>query len=505
MKNIYAFLLSSCFALALQAQFTNVQITQCAFGEGSIGIDPNNINRMAGGANIDYFFHSADTGATWTVGTISSSYGVYGDPCIVADKFGNFYYTHLSPGIDRIVIQKSTDGGVTWSNGTYTAYNPPHDADKEWAYYDKNTNTIYVTWAENAYSAPNAGDSCNIKLSKSTDGGLTWSTPVRVSQKATGISANAQKAGVTAVGPAGEVYVGWCGPNGMSFQRSTNGGNTWLAQDIHVDNLTPWWYFTVTTYGGWGTAFPAMACDLSGGPHNGNIYFTWTDLRNGTSNADVFVGRSTDGGNTWTVTKVNNDAGTANQWHSALCVDQSSGNVYVVFYDQRNYPASSQAEIFLAYSTDGGATYANIPITSAPLNCGTAAGDYISVVAQNNYIRPIWSGTSDIEWTCLLKYSQLVGIEDTDPLSHALEMHNYPNPFAGVSTIDYYVPGDEHVTLKVYDVAGKEITTLVDETKSKGWYKTDINGSQLLLSPGIYYLKLAASRGCKVTKAIVIK
>lgn len=505
MKNYYAVLFFLAYGMIAQAQFANVQITPSIFGEGVIGIDPNNVSRMAGGANINYYFYSSDTGYTWNTGTLVSSYSVYGDPCVVADNSGNFYYTHLTTSLDRVVIQKSTDGGATWSNGTFTAYNPPHDADKEWMYYDRANNILYVTWAENAYSAPNPADSSNIMLSKSTDGGLTWSVPVRVSQKGQGIGTNAQKAAVTAVGPAGEVYVAWCGPQGISFQKSLNGGATWLLQDVHVDNLIPWWYFSVQNYGSWGTAFPSIACDISGGPNNGNIYICWSDQRNGSNNTDTFIGKSTDGGSTWTVSKINNDATVSDQWLPALCVDQSSGNVYMVFYDQRNYPASTLAEIFLAYSTDGGNTYTNIPITSSPLVSTTAEGDYISIAAHNNFIRPVWTGTNDIIWTALVKYSLLVGIENTEPVSYALGIYNYPNPFSDESSINYFIPTDERVSLKIFNSTGSEVMNLVEQFENRGWHTINVNAARASLIPGIYYLKIDTPSGSMTHKAIIIK
>ena len=64
-----------------------------------------------------------DSGETWIGNILTSSYGVWGDPVIDVDTFGNFYFFHLSnipdKWIDRIVCQKSTDNGNSWSDGTY--------------------------------------------------------------------------------------------------------------------------------------------------------------------------------------------------------------------------------------------------------------------------------------------------------------------------------------------------------------------------------------------------
>ena len=67
---------------------------------------------------------------------------------------------------------------------------------------------------------------------------------------------------------------------------------------------------------------------------------------------------------------------------------------------------------------------------------------------------------------------------------------NYPNPFNPFTTIRYQLPISSDVTLKVYDVLGKEIVTLVNEEKSAGVYKAEFNTSKYRLSSGIYFCEL---------------
>ncbi len=62
---------------------------------------------------------------------------------------------------------------------------------------------------------------------------------------------------------------------------------------------------------------------------------------------------------------------------------------------------------------------------------------------------------------------------------------NYPNPFNPVTTIKYQIPEISFVTLKVYDVLGNEIATLVSEEKPAGSYEINFNSSNL--SSGIYF------------------
>ncbi|MCX6258254.1 MAG: sialidase family protein, partial [Bacteroidia bacterium] len=120
------------------AQFTNVMISGYHTpGEPCISMSLKDTSQLAGGANINNYFYSSDAGKTWSSGLLSSPWGVWGDPVIISDTSGFFYYFHLSEKvggdgwIDRIVCQKSTDGGKTWSDGTYVGLNGKKNQDKE--------------------------------------------------------------------------------------------------------------------------------------------------------------------------------------------------------------------------------------------------------------------------------------------------------------------------------------------------------------------------------------
>ena len=80
---------------------------------------------------------------------------------------------------------------------------------------------------------------------------------------------------------------------------------------------------------------------------------------------------------------------------------------------------------------------------------------------------------------------------------------NYPNPFNPSTKISYSLPKESFVTLKVYDVLGNEIVTLVNEKKSVGNYEVNFDATKL--SSGIYYYKLTAGNFSQVKKMILIK
>jgi hypothetical protein len=80
---------------------------------------------------------------------------------------------------------------------------------------------------------------------------------------------------------------------------------------------------------------------------------------------------------------------------------------------------------------------------------------------------------------------------------------NYPNPFNPSTTIKFQLPKDGFVTLKVYDILGKEITTLINEEKSQGKYEVNFNASSL--SSGVYIYKIQAGDFTASKKLILLK
>lgn len=93
----------------------------------------------------------------------------------------------------------------------------------------------------------------------------------------------------------------------------------------------------------------------------------------------------------------------------------------------------------------------------------------------------------------------------TIPDSYKL-MQNYPNPFNPETTIEYQLPVSSHVSLKVYNILGKEITTLVDEFKQAGVHRVKFNSNiSSSLSSGVYFYKITAGNFSEIKKMLLIK
>lgn len=427
MKKHFLFLcLSLLFSSSLWAQpYPNVKIGDSSDGGGyppcepSICINPTNPDNIVAGTILDRVYYSKDGGKTWTYKVLKSSYGVFGDPVVIADTKGNFYYLHLSSPdgkgwqsdkiLDRIVCQKSEDGGKTWSDGGYMGFHHPKDQDKQWAVVNPTNDEIYATWTQfDKYDSRDPKDSTHILFAKSSDGGQTWSESVRINQIGGDCldDDNTTEGAVPAVGPNGEIYVAWSLHEKIYFDKSLDGGKTWQKQDQVIAEQPGGWSISIPGINRC-NGFPVTACDLSNSPHRGTIYVNWSDQRNGEKDTDIWLSKSTDGGKTWSEAKrVNDDPAGKQQFFNWMSIDPITGYIYIVFYDRRNY-FDEQTDVYLATSTDGGETFVNEKISESPFRPTPLVffGDYNNISAYNGVVRPIWTrldqGKHSI-WTALI-------------------------------------------------------------------------------------------------------
>ncbi len=137
---------------------------------------------------------------------------------------------------------------------------------------------------------------------------------------------------------------------------------------------------------------PVCCVDLSNGPYRGTVYINWADIRNGANDADIWLRKSTDQGNTWSARKrVNDDPPGKEQFLTWMCIDNVTGYIYIVFNDRRNY-SDNETDVYLAASTDGGQTFVNIRLDQNPFTPSSSIffGDYTNISAYNNIVRPVW-------------------------------------------------------------------------------------------------------------------
>ena len=176
---------------------------------------------------------------------------------------------------------------------------------------------------------------------------------------------------------------------------------------------------------------------------------------------------------------------------------------------------------FIAYDTDS--LKSNREIIYRPaywvqypdsiINLSNSPGDdYKPVISfyhsDTTYLAIFWTheenGKKDI-WMAKTIYKIDIGAvkEPAQSLDNFSLEQNYPNPFNPVTTINYTIAAKELVSIKVYDVLGNEIATLVNEEKPAGNYSVNFNASKL--SSGVYFYRMQAGGFVETKKLILMK
>jgi hypothetical protein len=157
--------------------------------------------------------------------------------------------------------------------------------------------------------------------------------------------------------------------------------------------------------------------------------------------------------------------------------------------------------IEVCYNNSNYTTYSTVNASAAS---GKMVGYYTDLPTGDG-CTAVWTATALAYRvnTCLMFTGPLsVGNNTGVPNEYKLSQ-NYPNPFNPVTKIEFAVPKSGFVSLKVFDILGREVADLVKENKSPGYYSVDFNATDL--TSGVYFYKLVSGSFTEVKKLTVIK
>lgn len=348
--------------------------------EPTIAISRTDPNIIVAASNNDWIYYSHDKGLNWTSYHLESSLGFYGDPVLLAGPDGQFYLVHLSktPGkkwgdwFDRIVFQKSVDGGKTFTDGVGIGYNQDRTQDKPWINIDKK-GQLYLTWTEfDKYGSDSAHHKSKIMFSMSADEGNTWSNPLVISDKFGGCvdDDNTLEGATTAIGPNGTVYVVWAGAEELLFDKSMDGGKTFGKDRVIAQQKGGWVLDIPHLYRTNG--MPFLQADSSG-----NLFLVFTTKINDENK--VVLLRSRDGGESWNEYYKCNEPG--DQFFPNLAVDSESGTVLLGFYHSKSKWRGHFAQFRHIYISEQGVLeqVSMVPRPFALPDANVFFGDYTDV------------------------------------------------------------------------------------------------------------------------------
>jgi hypothetical protein len=269
-----------------------------------------------------------------------------------------------------------------------------------------------------------------------------------------------------------------------------------------------------------GSAFKVNASDGWVDQHNpaismdtlGNFVITWEDETNG--NFDIYAQRyDSSGSPLGSNFKVNDDLGTAPQQNPAIAMDGAS-NFVIIWEDYRN--GLSKPTLYAQrYDSDGNPIGNNYLVPN--YQYANFAQRYPTVTSNSSNIYfgwmdnrrakgwDIYAKVVDWNWTKVEEDEEVT-------LPNAFELYqNYPNPFNPTTTIRFTVEGQRRpirTTLKIHNILGQKMRTLVDELKRAGSYEViwdgkDDRGKEV--ASGIYFYQLKAGDFIETKKMLLLR
>lgn len=411
---------------------TQSEVSTAAFGRNivvtynnsaGIHVSPSGPGLIVDRVQLSGFSSSQDGGQTWKSGFMPPAAGAaetFGDPSVGVDRHGTFYFANLGAnahGAPTIQVNKSTDGGATWSDAVIVQQDS--GSDKEWLAVgpdptNKNQDNVYVTWTSFQSTA------CQLRFGRSSDGGVTWEARTIFVPTADTNPTHPQNcltfSNPTVDSLTGTLYV--------PFLRFSNSNQDFIQMLISDDAGTSFRFATFNISGapdatvlpvtqpgeitecgatlvaphafsvnlrltvhGAGNAGPGithlpryteasrMTLQPALAARNGTLYLAWNNSTsaffgdpNGGSN--VWFVRSDDGGNTWTAPLQVNPQGTGDKHHvlPALAIDNDPNDVHITYYTQH---ANGSLDLDMANSHDGGNSFPdsrNVRVSSTSFN-----------------------------------------------------------------------------------------------------------------------------------------
>ncbi|RPI17623.1 MAG: T9SS C-terminal target domain-containing protein [Ignavibacteriae bacterium] len=345
-------------------------------------------------------WNTTNGGLNWTLFNPSYPGGTCCDPWSGYLANGTLIY---GSGVNGQYVYRSTNNGNTWTAPVLSVSG-----------FDRNTIGVEVTgtgpYANYAYASITG--SGGAPFSRSTDNGASWTTTYTASP-------HSLPGAMIAVGPNGSTNGGCVilvtssgGSQNATygFHRSTDGGTSFQV----MSSLTVAGYSG--TYNSAGRlvinnarhrTYPMIAMDNSNGPYRGRLYLVYSsNIPAGNGNKpDIKLQYSTDQGATWSnyiVVNDNANPSSSDQWFPAIWCEQTTGKLYIKWYDTRNGPSNYTTDVYATYSTTGGTSFVtnqkltnaattNWPCPACGANTNCYRGDYDAIVANPVTGFAIWS------------------------------------------------------------------------------------------------------------------
>jgi hypothetical protein len=483
-----------------------------------------------------YYKHSADAGVTWSSDTrLTNDAAISSQPCLALSG-ANVYmaFRDSRDGNQEIYFKRSVDNGVTWStdarltNNSEQSFGANLVADGQY---------LAMVWLDSR------DGNAEIYFRKSLDGGTSWGSEIRLTN-----DINASQTPSVAISGS-DLHVTWNDNRDGNFEiyykHSADGGATWGA-DTRLTN---------------DQALSGGVTVLSSGSI---VHVIFHDARPG--NTDIYYKRSTDAGATWSgdmrltadpATSFNPSVALSGTGLQVIWIDLRDGN-FEIYYKKDptanslpNVNAGNDGTIYLGYGCQstvltaiagGGrppysylwSNSATTPsITVSPTTTTTytvVVTDALNITDTDNVVVTVndvrCGNGNDKVLVCHNGHSNCVSpnavpahlnhgdqlgncsnnsrmLSPGNEIKETVLYPNYPNPFSAVTIIKFQLLNDGPVTLRVFDVTGREVASPLNTVLLSGTHEVAWNATGY--APGAYYYTLVSGDFRETKKMILVR
>jgi hypothetical protein len=242
---------------------------------------------------------------------------------------------------------------------------------------------------------------------------------------------------------------------------------------------------------------------------DGGAIISWEDIREGSLNYDIYAQKINAAGIVqWTENGVAICRATENQVMPKIISDGSGGAI-ITWGDKRGggafgdiYAQKINTSGVVQWETDGVAICTAVKDQNTPTLVGDGSAGAIITWGdkRNDFVSAFDIYTQQVSLNGDLGIVTGIAEEPSSVTDIGL-LQNYPNPARGKTTIKFEIKNSQMVSLKVYDLFGKEVCTLINEEKLIGKYEVDFDVSEI--SPGIYFYILQGI-SLELTKKMIV-
>ncbi len=416
-----------------------------------------------------FYKRSLDGGASWTPDILISGTLDHLRTAVIAVQGQRVHvaWSKIEAGIYEIYYRSSTNGGNDWrpvinivSLGSISVDKPSIAVTGSY---------VHLTW-QGEFSTSQA----YISYRNSSNYGSSWGTPQQ-------LTVGNYRGSPSVCASGDKVFIAFqddqYGNKEISYMRSTNSGVSWTGGLTRLTNDS------------------GASLNPSAAMSGDTVFVTWMDNRYG-SIYQIFLKKSENGGAAW---QADHKLTNSTEYCQYPNIAVSGTNVHLVWYRDDN-----GLEIFYLKGIYSGNSWQQI--TKLTTEEGSSQDPTIAVSGTGVHV--IWVDRRNANKEIYYKRNptgNTIGVTTLSTIvpGEYLLRQNYPNPFNPVTKIRFDVPSSEDVVIKIFDMLGREITTLVNEQLHPGTYETEWDAANY--PSGIYFYRLITSQFNLTRKMVLTK